>query len=98
VHDDGSDHDRGAGEEAENLVAEADAENGDGFGQQFEEIQAEAGFFGNAGAGGQDDLVERAAFGQIQNLRVVVFQDERIFAEALEALNEVVCEGVVVID
>ena len=98
MHDDGSNLDRGTGEEPEDFMTEAYAENGNGLGKQFEKIQAEAGFFGNAGAGGQDDFVESAAFRKVENLRIVVFENQRILSEALKVLNEVVGKGIVVID
>jgi len=98
VHDDGANLDRGTGEEPEDFMTEAYAENGNGLGKQFEKIQAEAGFFGNAGAGGQDDFVESAAFRKVENLRIVVFENQRVLSEALKVLNEVVGKGIVVID
>ena len=98
VHHLGGALDLGTCQQTEDLVPETDAEDGYIVGQTLEEFEAVSRVGGVAGAGREADHFEGGIGGQFQHSGVVVVEYEGVFAEGLEGLDEVVGEGVVVID
>src|SRR5205814_347285 len=84
---------------ADALVAEADAEDGDFGGKMLDDVVGDAAFFGRARAGGNDD-VRGAKVLNFRNRHLVVAKDlhRTLGVDLAQPLNEVVSEGVVVID
>ena len=84
---------------ADALVAEADAEGGEFWAEVHEDIVGDAGFLGGAGAGGDEDVGGFEGFDFVDG-GFVVAEDAHGAAgvELADALDEVVGEGVVVID
>jgi hypothetical protein len=82
---------------ADGLVAEAYAEDGCGGAEFADEVEGDAGFVGSAGAGGDADFFWGEFFDVIDGEGVVA-EDFHVGTELAEVLDEVVGEGVVVIE
>ena len=82
---------------ADGLMAEADAEEGGGFTEALDHGAADASFLGGAGAGGDADVVWIELSYLIQS-DLVVAADFHDGSHLAEVLDEVVGEGVVVVD
>ncbi len=95
VHEAFGANDFGAGDEADALVAEADAENGEIGAELSDDVVGDTALFGRAGAGADDDVggLERFDFvgGDFVVAEDLDFQARGDFAEPLD---EVVGEGV----
>jgi hypothetical protein len=79
------------------LMAEADAQDWKFSGETLDEFDGDAGFFGCARTGGDDDAVGLAA-DDVVNADFVVSMDFDVAAKFAEILGEVIGEGVVVVE
>src|SRR5258706_5976327 len=84
---------------ADALVAEADAQDGDFGGEMLDDVVGDAAFLGRTGAGGDDDVGGPKLF-DFGDGHLVVAKDlhRALGVDLAEPLDEVVGEGVVVID
>ena len=97
VHEAGGADDFAAEDLADALVAEADSEDGDFSAEFADGVATDAGFGGGAGAGGDDDFFG-GELGDVGGGNLVVALHEQVGSEFAEILDEVVGEGIVVID
>ena len=83
----------------EALVAQADAQNGDGAGEAFDSVVADTGIGGRAGTGG-DDQMGWAKIGKRFGGGGIVADDMDMwfFVKGSDGLDEVVGEGIVIVD
>ena len=82
---------------ADGLVAEADAENRNLAGHVADEVDGDAGLLRRAGAGREEDAVRVQGFDLVRG-QLVVAADDDVGAELAHVLDEVVGEGVVVVE
>ncbi len=82
---------------AHTLVAEADAEGGDGGAEGFDDVVGQAGLAGRTGAG-RDDDAGRGEGADLVEGDLVVAENFHVHAQLTEILHEVVREAVVIVD
>ena len=97
VHEVGGADDFSAESCADGLMSEADAEDGNFSGEVADESDADAGILRNAGAGRDDDALGLHG-GDIGDGNLIVAAHFDLRAEFAEILNQVVSEGIVVVE
>ena len=97
VHDAGPDLHHGPGMQAQQLMPEADAEDGHARIKALQELGAQARGRGMSRTGRQADHFQLAAFGQFQHGGIVILEHHRFPAQLIESLHKVVGKGIVII-
>ena len=98
VHDAGAHLHPRPGMQAEQLMAEADAEHRYLGGQQLQKARAEAGVFRPSRPGRDTDLPQAGVTGQLEDVRVVIGQHQRLLPQRIKGLHQIVGKGIVIID
>ena len=98
MHDAGAHFYPRAGVQAQQLVAQADAQHGDAGTEAVEKFRAESRIFGAAGAGRDADHGEVWACGQVQQGRVIVAAHFGLVAQGIKGLHQIVGKRIVIID
>ena len=90
-------HDLAAERIADRLMAEADAEDGNGLRRLRDQIEADAGFFRRAGTGRKDDGF-RVGHDDVAACHLIVAVNDDIRAQFTEIVHQVEGEAVVIVD